>query len=111
MVSVSKPSKFSCDPLEPRTLLAATYYVSPTGNNAAAGTSAATAWQTIDRVNSKDFMPGDRVLFQGGKTFTVSAAKGANLLTNPGFSSGLTGWSDTGGTSSAYSNITSSGHS
>src|SRR3954464_7458663 len=100
------------EPLEPRTLLAATYYVSPTGNNASAGTSPTTAWKTIDRVNGKDFAPGDRVLFQGGKTFTVSSAKGANLLTTSAFSSGYTGWNDTLGTSSARSAVVSNvGHS
>src|SRR4051812_14635155 len=77
------------EPLEPRTLLAATYYVSPSGNNAATGRSPAAAWRSIDRVNGKDLMPGDRVLFQAGHPFTAPAAKGANLLSNPNFTSGL----------------------
>ena len=49
----------------------ATYYVSPTGNNANNGTSQATAWQTIDRVNQINFnlQPGDKILFQRGGVY------------------------------------------
>ena len=52
-------------------LRAATYYVSPTGNNANNGTSQATAWQNIDRVNQINFnlQPGDRILFQRGGVY------------------------------------------
>lgn len=51
--------------------LATTYYVSPDGNDANNGTSAATAWQTIARVNQMTYtmQPGDQVLFQRGGTF------------------------------------------
>ncbi len=45
------------------------YYVSPSGSDAASGTSPGNAWQTIARVNAQDLLPGDRVLFQGGATF------------------------------------------
>jgi hypothetical protein len=48
---------------------AATYYVSRTGSDANSGTSPATAWQTIKRVNNASLAPGDTVLFQGGSTF------------------------------------------
>ena len=48
---------------------AATYYVSPQGDDALPGTSAATAWRTIDRVNAGTFLPGDHLLFQGGEIF------------------------------------------
>ena len=48
----------------------ATYYVSPTGNDANDGTSTAAAWQTIGKVNATTFVRGDSVLFQGGQTFT-----------------------------------------
>ncbi len=44
------------------------YYVSPGGDDTAAGTQAG-PWRTIGRVNSQDFRPGDRILFEGGKTF------------------------------------------
>jgi len=66
--------------LESRTFLAATYYVTASGNDALDGRSVATAWRTIARVNGKNFNPGDRVLFQGGKTFTAAGSTGANLL-------------------------------
>ena len=47
---------------------AATYYLSPTGNDANNGTSSSTPWRTIDRANqlSSSFQPGDRILFQRG---------------------------------------------
>jgi len=51
---------------------AATYYISPRGNDAQAGTSASAAWRTIGRVNAATFQPGDRVLFEGGQTFAGS---------------------------------------
>jgi hypothetical protein len=47
-----------------------TYFISPDGNDANNGLSPATAWKTISRVNSFDFGPGDRILFEGGKTFS-----------------------------------------
>jgi Right handed beta helix region len=49
--------------------LAATYYVSPGGNDAAAGTSQATAWRTLAKVNGAKLQPGDSVLLEGGQTF------------------------------------------
>src|SRR6516162_6189131 len=57
------------EPLEPRTLMSATYYVSPTGDDGHSGTSTTSAWKTIARVNSAGLQPGDHVLFQGGMTF------------------------------------------
>ncbi len=51
--------------------VAATYYVSATGNDSNNGTSQATAWRTIARVqqNGATFQPGDQILFQRGGTF------------------------------------------
>ena len=46
-----------------------TYYVSLNGNDAASGTSPASAWRTIGRVNVQQYGPGDQILFQGGQTF------------------------------------------
>ena len=43
-----------------------TYYISPTGHDAASGTSANEAWQTIDKLNQETFSPGDRILFERG---------------------------------------------
>lgn len=46
-----------------------TYYVSPTGNDKNAGTSAAKPWKSIKKVNGKTFNAGDRILFEGGGSF------------------------------------------
>src|SRR5271165_1019286 len=45
---------------------ATTYYVSNAGSDSAAGTSAATPWQTVAKVNSAHLGSGDQVLFQSG---------------------------------------------
>jgi hypothetical protein len=50
-------------------LAATTYYVSPDGDDDAAGTSTAGAWRTPARVDAVDLAPGDRVLFEGDETF------------------------------------------
>lgn len=86
---------------------ASNYYISPNGNDAGAGTSVATAWRTITRVNAAHYQPGDHVLFEGGQTFigsillgeasqgtptgpVVIASYGAGRATiNSGLSSGL----------------------
>jgi hypothetical protein len=44
----------------------ATYYVSKTGNNAASGTTLATAWASIDN-NSASLQPGDVVMIGNGE--------------------------------------------
>lgn len=49
--------------------LATTYYVSNLGNNNHLGTSSLTAWETISKVNSESFQPGDSVLFRRGDTW------------------------------------------
>ena len=48
---------------------ATTFYVSRTGSDSSSGTSPATPWQTIKRVNNASLAAGDTVLFQGGSTF------------------------------------------
>jgi len=51
--------------------LAATYYVDAnSGNDANSGTSASSAWNTISKVNSKSFSPGDNILFLRGCSWT-----------------------------------------
>jgi len=45
------------------------YFVNTTGNNTD-GLSIANAWTTLDKINTKQFNPGDTILFEGGKTFT-----------------------------------------
>ena len=63
-----------------------TYFVSPDGNDSATGLSVAQAWKTIDKVNSVVFQPGDKILFESGKTFCGqlmpkgSGAEGAPIV-------------------------------
>ncbi len=42
------------------------YYLSPTGNDNHNGTSASSAWQSLSKINSTTFLPGDRILLQAG---------------------------------------------
>jgi hypothetical protein len=80
--------------VEPRLLLA-TYYVSPAGNDAADGTSTGTAWQSVERVNAQDLNGGDKVLFQGGQTFSVPAGARGSIVANGGFETGtFASWSE-----------------
>src|SRR5262245_59166782 len=71
----------SVEQLESRRLMS-TYYVSPWGNDWAAGTSTGAAWKSIGRVNSQTLHAGDTVLFQGGNTFYgslyIPSAEGGN---------------------------------
>lgn len=48
---------------------AASYYVSITGSDSNNGTSQSTPWQTISKVNTVNFAPGDNLYFKGGETF------------------------------------------
>ncbi len=54
----------------PHTAFAATYYVSPSGNDSNSGTSTSSAWQTPAKVSSTNFVAGDQILFQGGAQFS-----------------------------------------
>lgn len=45
------------------------YYVAANGNDAANGTSQATAWQTLAKLNTITFAPGDNILFNRGDVF------------------------------------------
>jgi hypothetical protein len=45
---------------------AATYYVSPTGNDSNNGTTQSTPWKTLAKVNAFALQPDDQVLFQRG---------------------------------------------
>jgi len=49
--------------------LAVTYYVSPSGDDSHSGTSAQNAWRTLDKVNTIDLNPGDKVLFEGDNDY------------------------------------------
>jgi len=46
------------------------YYVSPAGDDSDPGTSPTEAWRTIDKANTEVFGAGDRLLFEGGSTFS-----------------------------------------
>jgi hypothetical protein len=45
------------------------YYVSPTGNDHATGTSPAHAWRTLARASAVRLKPGNRLLLQGGHVY------------------------------------------
>jgi hypothetical protein len=48
----------------------ANYFVSAAGNNSNSGTSSGSPWQTVAKVNSVTFSPGDTISFRGGDTFS-----------------------------------------
>ena len=51
-----------------------TYYVSPNGNDASAGTSSSSPIKTLGRASGLALNPGDSVLLQGGSTFSGKLA-------------------------------------
>ena len=51
---------------------AADYYVDPAGNDSASGTSTATPWKSLAKVNATTFQPGDRIRFKKGGTWVGS---------------------------------------
>lgn len=70
----SGPGRAGCsfmEPLECRQLLS-TFYVSPSGSDSHSGTSTTSAWKTIARVNQQTIHAGDKILFQGGQSFSGS---------------------------------------
>jgi hypothetical protein len=48
------------------------YYLSPSGKNDNLGTGPEEAWQTIEKVNTINFEPGDTIAFEGGQEFAGS---------------------------------------
>ncbi|WP_168735666.1 S-layer homology domain-containing protein [Cohnella fermenti] len=48
------------------------YYVSPNGNDSNDGTSQATPWKTVQKVNATTFSPGDMILFQAGGAWELT---------------------------------------
>src|SRR4051812_47850304 len=69
ITSAATSAVASMEALEDRRLLS-TYYVNTSGSDSASGTSTGSAWKTINRVNSQVLKAGDKVLFQGGQTFS-----------------------------------------
>ena len=46
-----------------------TYYVSEAGDDSSDGTSAGTAWRSLDRINATEFAPGDHILLRAGDSW------------------------------------------
>ena len=62
------------------------YYVSPSGNDNNTGLSPDDAWQSIAKLNTVDFQPGETILFEGGNSFSGNLyldANDANDSRNP----------------------------
>jgi hypothetical protein len=62
------------------------YFINKTGNDSLAGTSPQAAWRTIARINTMNFEPGDRILFEGGHAFSgelLFTAEDSGTPTNP----------------------------
>ena len=64
VADAAQPARSAADPR------GHTFYVSPSGDNRASGTSPATAWRTLGRVNRAALAPGSRILLRGGGTLT-----------------------------------------
>lgn len=62
----------------PRMLLATVYFITPSGDDHATGTSPEAAWRTIARVNTGSFFPGDHILFQAHQSFPGDLRLGQN---------------------------------
>ncbi len=66
---------------------AATYYISPDGNDSTNnGTAAATPWKTLSKVNGTTFAAGDKILFKSGEFFTAPANSDALTINGAGTS-------------------------
>ena len=64
-------------------LNAADYYIDPAGNDSNSGTSPATPWQSLGKVNGTVFQPGDNVLFKrGGTWFGTLSPQGSGNSTS-----------------------------
>lgn len=83
------------------------YYVSPAGNDNNAGTSPAASWQTLEKINSRIFQPGDVILFQRGGEWYGQINVRSSGVTYSAYDSGdkpvihgwktLSGWTNEGG--------------
>src|SRR5207248_10529012 len=83
---------------------AATYYVSPSGSDAASGTTPSAAWRTVAKLDAAALAPGDTVLFAGGSTFTgLLQPQGSGTSASPiGFGSYGAGSATWRGASSSH---------
>ena len=57
---------------------AASYFVSPDGDDAAAGTSPEGAWKSLGFAGARTYRPGDVLRLEGGETYTGTLAFGAD---------------------------------
>jgi hypothetical protein len=67
-------------------ILAVTFYVSPSGDDANPGTSTQRAWRTLEKVNMVDLNPGDGALFEAGHDYPgnlLLTAEDAGTPTQP----------------------------
>lgn len=67
-------------------LSAVEYFIRNIGNDSAPGLNTNSAWRTIERINNTHLHPGDRVLFEGGETFSGNlrlTAEDAGTSTEP----------------------------
>src|SRR6476659_4420879 len=46
------------------------YYVSASGDDTNDGLTAASPWKTLNKVNTRNFQEGDRILLRGGDIFS-----------------------------------------
>lgn len=67
---------------------ATNYYVSNSGNNSNAGTSAGAAWQTLSKVNSFTFASGDSILFKRGDVWLGTITVNRNNLNFDAYGTG-----------------------
>jgi Right handed beta helix region len=67
------PTARSRTKVTPARVSGTTFYVSPSGSDSSSGTSPASPWRTIRRVNRARLHRGDGVLFQGGERFSDDA--------------------------------------
>ncbi|EMG39176.1 hypothetical protein PCS_00062, partial [Desulfocurvibacter africanus PCS] len=68
--------------------MAATYFVSPAGNDAAAGTSQGTAWKSLAKVASSQLRAGDVVQLARGGVWRESLSLPSSGITLTAYGSG-----------------------
>ena len=81
--STLKGIQTTVEPLEARTHLSATYYLSPAGSDSNAGTSITAPWKSIAKLNKAKISAGSSILFQGGATFAGSISGKGGTSTSP----------------------------
>jgi len=97
----------------------AIYYINPGGNDAADGLSHETGWQTVAKITSGSFSPGDSILLERGGTYghyvPPSSGSSGNPITIGAYGSGVnpicygaifaSGWSDEGGNIWSFTHV------